>query len=92
MQAEHGQRLARRKGKENNEIGQDGDQTSSNEISASTPLGDGEQSETAADEQGFQMICRPKAFARLVGGGFLGLWRKKIPRPTRSSSDFSFAG
>ena len=40
----------------------------------------------AEAEQGFEMICRPKVFARVVGGGFLGLWRKlpangKKPEP-----------
>ena len=31
----------------------------------------GEQGDT-----GWEMICRPKAWARVVGGGFLGVWRK----------------
>lgn len=39
-----------------------------------------EEEEVSEDEQGFQMICRPKAYARVVGGGFLGLWKKKSPR------------
>ena len=29
-------------------------------------------------EQGLEMICRPKAYARVVGGGFVGLWKKKL--------------
>ncbi|KAL8831136.1 MAG: hypothetical protein Q9191_001030 [Dirinaria sp. TL-2023a] len=28
----------------------------------------------------FEMICRPKKYARVVGGGFLGLWKKQSPR------------
>lgn len=34
----------------------------------------------AEGDHGFEMICRPKAYARVVGGGFLGVWRKKSPR------------
>lgn len=39
----------------------------------------GEQSQAAiGGGQGLEMICRPKPFARLLGGGFLGVWRKKL--------------
>jgi len=34
-------------------------------------------------EKEWQMVCRPKAFERVVGGGFLGLWRKM--RDTKSA-------
>ncbi|RMD41587.1 hypothetical protein DV735_g3537, partial [Chaetothyriales sp. CBS 134920] len=27
------------------------------------------------------MICRPKVFERLIGGGFIGIWRKTSARP-----------
>ena len=56
----------------------EGDVETSTEISENSFSRDGEQYQAAADDiRGFQMICRPKAFARLVGGGFLGLWKKK---------------
>ena len=29
------------------------------------------------EQQGYRMVCRPKAYARVVGGGFVGLWKKK---------------
>lgn len=36
----------------------------------------------AADGEGdgkWEMVCRPKVGVRVVGGGFVGLWRKKAP-------------
>lgn len=83
LQAEHEQKLARRN-KQEDKIGQIGDQMSSNEISAGVLARDSEQSQATADNtQGFQMVCRPKAFARLVGGGFVGVWKKRIPARKR---------
>ncbi|MCJ1243102.1 hypothetical protein MMC30_000299 [Trapelia coarctata] len=48
--------------------------------------GEGEEQFEASNEEqtkvgkqgdtGWEMICRPKAGARVVGGGFLGVWRK----------------
>lgn len=36
---------------------------------------------------GWEMICRPRAWARVVGGGFLGVWRKmKYSEPTSGKS------
>ena len=32
------------------------------------------------EQQGFEIVCRPKAYARVVGGGFVGLWKKKMGR------------
>ena len=34
------------------------------------------------DEEDWKMICRPKVGARVVGGGFLGVWRKMKHRET----------
>ncbi|KAK3045029.1 hypothetical protein LTS18_014746, partial [Coniosporium uncinatum] len=36
-------------------------------------------------EKEWQMVCRPKVFERVVGGGFLGLWRKM--RDTKSAPE-----
>ena len=53
----------------------------SDEGSDATILRNTEKAEALAKEQqGFEMICRPKPFARVVGGGFLGLWKKQSPR------------
>lgn len=32
------------------------------------------------EQQGYEIVCRPKTFARVVGGGFIGLWKKKSLR------------
>lgn len=54
---------------------------SSSEGSDETLLADNEKADKLAKEvQGFEMICRPKAFSRVVGGGFVGVWKKKTPR------------
>lgn len=54
---------------------------SSGEGSDETLLTESVQADNLAKEtQGFEMICRPKAFSRVVGGGFLGIWKKKTPR------------
>lgn len=50
----------------------DGSQINATEIA--------EEHRVSDHEQGFEMICRPKAYARVVGGGFLGLWKKMSPR------------
>ena len=53
--------------------------TRTTDNSANSVSRDGEQCRATMNEaQGFQMICRPKAYARVVGGGFLGMWRKKV--------------
>ena len=78
LKAEQERSVARGKREDNKAAYSKGDTENSTEILESSFSRDDEQSHAAADEvQGFQMICRPKAFARLVGGGFLGLWRKK---------------
>ena len=78
LKAEQEQSLARGKRESNKATIPGGDAVNSAEILESSFSRNGEQSQAAADDiQVFQMICRPKAFARLVGGGFLGLWRKK---------------
>ena len=78
LKAEQERSLAQRKREDDKTAYSKGDAENGTEILESSFSRDGEQSQAAADEvQGFQMICRPKAFARLVGGGFLGLWRKK---------------
>lgn len=82
LKAEQERSLTRGKREANRAAYQEGDAENSNEMLENSSSRDGEQSQAAADDiQGFQMICRPKAFARLVGGGFLGLWRKKsVPK------------
>ena len=32
------------------------------------------------DDTGWEMICRPKTYAKTVGGGFLGMWKKMRDR------------
>lgn len=42
-------------------------------------------------QEGWAMVCRPKVGERVVGGGFLGLWKRMEPiaLPTASSSEDS---
>ena len=43
--------------------------------------GDIEETEALGyEQQGYRMVCRPKAYARVVGGGFIGLWKKRNRR------------
>lgn len=64
---------------EGRESGLEHPKTTKTEESIDTITRGGEPSQVAIDEaQGLEMICRPKPFARLLGGGFLGVWRKKI--------------
>ncbi|RMZ72259.1 trna (adenine-n(1)-)-methyltransferase [Pyrenophora seminiperda CCB06] len=58
---------------------------------------DSEQDQAARDselegtlskqEEEYVMVCRPKAGERVVGGGFLGLWRRMEKTSTKESSD-----
>lgn len=41
--------------------------------------------ELAKNEEKWAMVCRPKAGQEVVGGGFLGLWRKMEPPSTPES-------
>ncbi len=42
---------------------------------------DEEQAQASAeDDTGWEMVCRPKVFARTTGGGFLALWKKMRDR------------
>lgn len=64
-----------------NEDGPGSMEEPSGEGSDETPFTEPVQAEKLAKEtQGFEMICRPKAFSRIVGGGFVGIWKKKTPR------------
>lgn len=43
-----------------------------------SPVTDSSAPETTEDSgAGWELICRPKVGARVVGGGFVGLWRRK---------------
>jgi tRNA (adenine57-N1/adenine58-N1)-methyltransferase len=35
-----------------------------------------------SDDSGWEMVCRPKVGLRIVGGGFVGVWRKMTKRST----------
>ncbi|KAL8796657.1 MAG: hypothetical protein Q9195_001047 [Heterodermia aff. obscurata] len=73
IHAEQEEKLARK------QTDREQDDTSTPDISANSVSTDGEQNRATMNEaQGFEMICRPKVYARVVGGGFLGVWRKKM--------------
>ena len=79
VQAEQEKRLGDKQETESKQCDQERDHTSTVDNSANSVSKNGEQCRAAINEaQGFEMICRPKAYARVVGGGFLALWRKKI--------------
>ena len=72
-------RLAAKRQLGSDEISPGHDQPSTVERPSDAVLREGEQDRASIDEaHGFNMICRPKVFARVVGGGFLGVFRKKI--------------
>ena len=51
-------------------------------------LRDKEQAQaTSRSGMGWEMICRPKVGERVVGGGFLGVWRKMANRGQTNGSD-----
>lgn len=84
-QAEQEERIAGRRNDIGTDLPNNEDEPGSLEGSSSegsdnatTDIG---KPKTAAQElHGFEMICRPKAFSRVVGGGFVGVWGKKTPR------------
>jgi hypothetical protein len=41
----------------------------------------------ASDNEKWAMICRPKVGERVVGGGFLGVWRRMEPAASEHSTD-----
>lgn len=86
--AEQEKKLARKQESESRQTDQEHDHTSTIDDSANSVSRDGEQCRAAMNEsQAFQMICRPKAYARVVGGGFVGVWRKKTIGPQSLSQD-----
>ena len=56
------------------EVSQSDTHIDSDESSSATPL-----STTNSLEGGFEIVSRPRAWIRRVGGGFIGVWRKKRP-------------
>jgi len=86
VQAEHEKQITGERTGTRTEIASNEDESgsmdeSSGEGSDETLLTETGKPESAARElQGFEMICRPKAFSRVVGGGFVGVWKKKTPR------------
>ncbi|KAF2651249.1 S-adenosyl-L-methionine-dependent methyltransferase [Lophiostoma macrostomum CBS 122681] len=49
---------------------------------------DGELSAAlASDHEKWAMVCRPKVGERVIGGGFLGLWRRMVPAKTAQSEE-----
>ena len=77
--AEQEEKLARKQESESKQADQEHDHTSTIDNSANSVSRNGEQGRATMNEaEGFEMICRPKAYTRVVGGGFLGVWRKKI--------------
>lgn len=81
--AEQERKLARKQESESKQTDQEHGHISTVDNSANSVSIDCKQGgATMNKEQGFEMICRPKAYARVVGGGFLGVWRKKVPAPT----------
>jgi tRNA A58 N-methylase Trm61 len=46
-----------------------------------------EQDSAKREQQGRHTVCRPKAFERVVGGGFLGVWRKMEPPSAREPKE-----
>ena len=52
----------------------------SNDIEKSTILIEEQLQATSRSGTGWEMICRPKVGERVVGGGFLGVWRKMADR------------
>ena len=79
VHAEQEKKLARKQESESRQSNQEHGHTNPIDYSANSVSRDDEQCRTAMNEaQGFQMVCRPKAYARVLGGGFLGVWRNKI--------------
>lgn len=79
LQAEQEKKLAREEAFVNSER-HEHDQTSVPNTSVDELSRDSKQYQAAMFRaEGFHMICRPKGFVRLLGGGFLGVWRKKLP-------------
>jgi len=84
-QAEHAKRIAGGTDGIRTEIASNDDEPGSSDESSSegsdeTTSEVGKAGNLAREGQGFEMICRPKAFSRVVGGGFVGVWKKKTPR------------
>ncbi|MCJ1438572.1 hypothetical protein MMC27_007962 [Xylographa pallens] len=52
----------------------------SNNMEKSTILVEEQSQATSRGGTGWEMICRPKVGERVVGGGFLGVWRKMADR------------
>ena len=64
-------------------LGDDPSNTASSELGAEGEESAVETSENSipeAEDAGWQMICRPKVGERLIGGGFLGIWKKMKQR------------
>ena len=59
------------------EIAIDGDVESSSE--QEMPLAVEATEEITVDDDSWKMICRPKVGLRVIGGGFVGMWRKTAP-------------
>ena len=57
----------------------------SDNIEKSTTLDEEQSQARSRSGTGWEMICRPKVGERVVGGGFLGIWRKMADRGPRNS-------
>ncbi|MCJ1316527.1 hypothetical protein MMC15_001848 [Xylographa vitiligo] len=56
----------------------------SDNIEKSTTLDEEQSQARSRSGTGWEMICRPKVGERVVGGGFLGIWRKMADRGPRN--------
>jgi hypothetical protein len=52
----------------------------SSDAAEDSEVKEGRNAASETKDEGWQMVCRPKVGDRIIGGGFVGVWKKQRAR------------